>query len=202
MSNSCTLFEYLCELFSAARIKDAEKNAALISDSCATFLHALEQDTYTLTVSTGCSQEAAELLRLVASLSSRRITDRIKPGRKYSDDAVIEHLKGVFLGVPVETVVGVFFDSAGRYISTEYLADGTVNASSFLPRKVMDISTRLGASGVILAHNHPRGIAKPSDADIITTASMASVSDAMGISFMGHYVIAGFDHALCPGSMK
>ena len=99
-------------------------------------------------------------------------------------------------------VVGVFFDSAGRYVATEYLADGTVNSSSFLPRKVMDISARLGASGVILAHNHPRGIAKPSDADVITTASMASVSDAMGIKFMGHYVIAGFDHALCMETKK
>ena len=141
-------------------------------------------------------------MRLVASLSSRRITDRIKPGRKYPEDAIVEHLKGVFLGVPVETVVGVFFDSAGRYVATEYLADGTVNSSSFLPRKVMDISARLGASGVILAHNHPRGIAKPSDADVITTASMASVSDAMGIKFMGHYVIAGFDHALCMETKK
>jgi DNA repair protein RadC len=66
----------------------------------------------------------------------------------------------------------------------------------------MDISARLGASGIILAHNHPRGIAKPSDADIITTASMEAVADTMGVKLIGHYVIAGFDHALCPGSKK
>lgn len=196
----CDLYSYLLRLFENAGIRNAADDARSIASCGDTMLSLLQTDTFSLTEKCGCSRPAAELIHLVGALNSRRQTDKLRAGRKYSEDEIKDYLCGFFLADPVETVVCMYFDGANRFISTEYIADGTVSSSGFLPRKVFDIAARVGASSIILAHNHPRGIAKPSGADMSATASVASVGNDMGITLRAHYVVAGFDVVTCESS--
>jgi DNA repair protein RadC len=85
------------------------------------------------------------------------------------------------------------FDSNGRYIATEFMGDGTVNAAGFMPRKLLDAACRRGASALLLAHNHPCGSPIPSKDDYVTTDQMRTVVKNSGIEFIEHYVVSGFE---------
>ena len=138
-----------------------------------------------------CGNEScAYLIRLVSAICGRRITDLIKPKRKYSEGEIKEYLSGLFFGVPVEVVYLMSFDKDGRFVKTDRISEGTVNASEVLPRKVIDTAMRASAASVILAHNHPRGVSEPSESDKTTTMLIKSALGSAGVSLTAHYIAA------------
>ena len=86
------------------------------------------------------------------------------------------------------------FDSRGRVKGCDLLGEGTVNASEVYPRKIAECAVRRGASSVILAHNHPSGVANASDDDISATLALFATLRSMGIRLYRHVVVAGRDH--------
>ena len=71
------------------------------------------------------------------------------------------------------------------------MSEGTPNQSQVSVRNVVDDSLRVGATQVILAHNHPSGIAEPSPADIQVTRFLSSALTPLGITVLDHIIIAG-----------
>ncbi len=137
------------------------------------------------------SQNIAIYIKTVSALAGRAITDGFKLGKKHTDEEIRRYVLSKFTDKSVETVLSLSLDGAGRVISADFLGEGIVNYSTIMPRKLLDISMKRGAAGVILAHNHPGGEAKPSEADIATTAHLASVLNCSGIKIIGHYIVAG-----------
>ncbi|MBR2650851.1 MAG: JAB domain-containing protein [Clostridia bacterium] len=197
MENKPSPEKYFERLFSAARIKGAEQDARSISKNSDSFLELMQKDGYTLEDALGCSQDAALITRLVAALTSRRITDRFPVGSKYSDDAVKEYVVGLLFGFSHESVALLLFDKRKRFIAAEFLSDGTVSASEFLPRKLVEAVLRNKASFLVLAHNHPCGIAKISDADIIATSEIMRTLKRVDAELLHHYVVSGYNVADC-----
>ena len=58
-------------------------------------------------------------------------------------------------------------------------------------RKVAEVVLQCGAVSIVLAHNHPHGVARPSTQDIETTRRMQKVLSQLNIEFLDHFVIAG-----------
>ena len=189
--------DYLNRLFSAAGIASAEADAEALCRAFNNMRQMIENDAYTLVAKSGCSKNAAELLRLTCALNSRRVTDRFKPHRKYTDSDTREYAQAFYYGAPSECISCMLFDRLGGFISTEYVSDGVANSASFLPRKLIDVATRANASSVILMHNHPLGTAEPSDTDIKATVQAISVLSTVGLTLRAHYVVAGFEVSDC-----
>jgi len=185
--------EYLAGLFSAAGIASAEADADALCRTFANMRQTIENDSYTLTAKSGCSKSAAELLRLTCALNSRRVTDKYKCGKKYTDSDMREYAKAFYYGAPYECISCILFDRAGGFISAEYVSDGLVSSATFLPRKLIDVATRMGAVSVTLMHNHPLGTPDPSEADIKATVQVISVLSTVGLTLRAHYVVAGFE---------
>ena len=139
------------------------------------------------------SQSLAIYIKLTISIASRRVTDNFKFGKKHTKEEIEEYLKALFLGKCVETVYAILFDSEGRVISCEALGDGTVNQSALLPRKLLDVVMKKGASAVVLAHNHPGGYPTPSNADRANTATLYTILVSSGIKLLSHYIFAGYE---------
>ena len=72
--------------------------------------------------------------------------------------------------------------------------EGTVNFLAVSPRKVLELAIKKKAAAVIIAHNHPRGIAKPSCEDIEATRIIANLFETTGRRILAHYVFAGDLH--------
>jgi len=88
----------------------------------------------------------------------------------------------------------VYLDSQNRLIYAENLSEGTVAKTVAFPRKVVEGALKYHAVSVIVAHNHPGGVAEPSDNDDKITEQIESALQTVGISLQDHLVIAGDEY--------
>lgn len=84
-----------------------------------------------------------------------------------------------------------YFDTAYRLVQggIERLEEGTVNRAMVYPRKVMEAALRRGASNIVVVHNHPNGVPRPSDADIRLTQALREAAGALSIRLLDHLII-------------
>lgn len=90
-----------------------------------------------------------------------------------------------------ETFVAVFLDSRLRVIDVTELFLGTIDGATVHPREVVKAALRVNAAAVILAHNHPSGVAEPSQADQAITKRIQGALALVDISVVDHFVVAG-----------
>ncbi len=139
---------------------------------------------------TVCTPQAQTLLSLLPALASRRITDKYPVKRRYGEKELRELLLGHLLLSGREQVMALAIGDGGTLLSCDLICEGTVSASEILPRLVIDLAKRTSATGVVLAHNHPRGRAVPSEDDSIATARLCRVLEYSGLRLISHYVVA------------
>jgi len=88
-----------------------------------------------------------------------------------------------------EILVGLYLNSRNQVIAHHVISMGTVNATLVHPREVFKLGIIKNACSIILAHNHPSGIALPSEADIKMTQRLADAGKIIGIKVKGHIII-------------
>lgn len=177
--------------------KTSEEDANKIVSEYSSSLQFMHIDEYVIKNMVGCSPESVNFLRLVAALMSRRITDRVKPMKKYRAKVIEEYIKGLFFGLTVECLYALMFDDDGKFISSDVIGEGAVNAASFVPRKLLDVAIKKKAKKVIIAHNHPCGAVKPSSEDMSTTRIVKMLLEDAGIKVIAHYIVSGFEVSDC-----
>ena len=89
----------------------------------------------------------------------------------------------------VFTVAGI--DHRQRFLGVEKMFKGSINSATLYPRDVIQYALTLGASYLVLAHNHPSGIASPSKEDIEITELLYKALIVMNITIVDHIIIAG-----------
>lgn len=151
----------------------------------------LTADNNMLVSDEGVSAKSAKLFTTLMAIASRRGTDRLKLGKPVSNEDVDGYFKSLFTGVCVEKFYLMSFDASGAPIGVDRICEGTVNATEIIPRKIVDIAVRRRARSVIVAHNHPGGVAKPSLEDVGVTATLSRVLTSSGIDLLRHVIIAG-----------
>ena len=139
-------------------------------------------------------ERSARLIKLAYALAERKVTDSFKFGIRHSDEEIIEYFKAKFYTQSHETSFVMLFDEEDKVIGCEFIAEGTVNFISVPPRRVLEIAIKKKANSVIIAHNHPGGVAKPSCEDIDATRLIASLFETSGRRLRAHYIFAGNDH--------
>lgn len=136
------------------------------------------------------SRNTALLIKLIAYLHSRAVTNRFTFGMEHSELEIREYIGALFLGSSVESVYVLLLDDNGRVIHTEHISDGTVNASDVVPRKILESARRRNSNKIILAHNHPKGSAVASKDDIMTTGRLFNLFASVGVRLVAHYIVA------------
>lgn len=104
-------------------------------------------------------------------------------------DRVYNWLAPQLAGEAQECLVSLLLDTRNRIIRTQQVSKGSLSELVITPREVFREAVRANAAGIILAHNHPSGDPKPSDADLHATAEMLTASKLMGIHLQDHLVI-------------
>jgi DNA repair protein RadC len=85
-------------------------------------------------------------------------------------------------------------DAKLKVLDCREIGEGSINYASVPVRRVVETALDLGASSVVLAHNHPSGVAVPSDEDILTTRRVAAALSAVEIALADHIVVADGDY--------
>jgi DNA repair protein RadC len=114
--------------------------------------------------------------------------DGRKPMTIRTAGQVYEYLKDM-QDLQKETLRGLYLDAHYQLIHDEVVSIGTLTSNIIHPREVFRPALEYSASAVILAHNHPSGVAKPSDADIVITRQIVEAGKILGISLLDHVIV-------------
>ncbi|EJR0948789.1 TPA: RadC family protein [Vibrio alginolyticus] len=133
--------------------------------------------------------ETSELNELLERAAEALATKYKREGTFTNPTNVKEYLK-LRLGAHDREVFAVMFlDNQHQLISFEELFFGTIDAASIYPREVLKTALNHNAAAVIFAHNHPSGIAEPSQADKRITQRLIDALKLVDIRVLDHIVV-------------
>jgi DNA repair protein RadC len=107
-------------------------------------------------------------------------------------DAVNDYVRARLGPLHTEEFWVLCLDATLRVIHDEAVAQGTVNRTAVFPRQVVNTALRREAAAIVLAHNHPSGVAAPSEEDKALTRQIALAASAVDIRLYDH-IIVGLD---------
>lgn len=110
-----------------------------------------------------------------------------------SMDKCYRYLVKRFIGRKNETVMLLCLDAKCMVLGCHIVGEGSINSAGVSIRKIVDIALSTNASSVILAHNHPSGIALPSPEDVQTTKRVATALHMVDVILNDHIVVADDD---------
>ncbi len=108
-----------------------------------------------------------------------------------SPEAVRDWLQLSLGQTPHEVFMALWLDAQNRLIASEELFRGTLTQTSVYPREVVKRALAHNAGAVILAHNHPSGLAEPSRADEVLTSSLKLALSMVDVKLLDHFIVAG-----------
>lgn len=108
-----------------------------------------------------------------------------------SPSQVKDYLRLQLSNLPHEVFAALFLDAQNRLIATEELFTGTLTQTSVYPREVVKRALHHNAASIILAHNHPSGVAEPSQADEMLTRALKEALALVEVRVLDHFVVAG-----------
>ncbi len=100
-----------------------------------------------------------------------------------------DYLRSWLNDKPYECFVCIFLDNKNRVISCEELFRGTIDQVSVYPREVLRTALEKQSSAIIVAHNHPSGVAEPSVADVEITERLKKSLELLNIRLLDHLIM-------------
>lgn len=143
----------------------------------------------------GITENAAVLLQLVTHVGRYYLTDRAARVKILPTlESCAAYIVPFFYGRKHETVFLLCLDAKCKVLSCRKIAEGNVNATGISIRKIVETALGANASSVVLAHNHPGGLAIPSMEDIQTTRQVFSALQAVEVHMVDHIIVADDDY--------
>ena len=116
------------------------------------------------------------------------------PGTRFpSPDAVKEYMRLALAGERVERFAVLYLDVQLRAIALEIVFNGTLTQTSVYPREIIHTAIAHRATAVVLAHNHPSGNLRPSDADHALTQTLKAGLALIDVRVLDHVIVSGTD---------
>jgi DNA repair protein RadC len=129
-------------------------------------------------------------LRAAYELARRALEETARVGDALgSPQAVRRYLQFSLAHRPHEVFVAVWLDAQHRVLKMQELFAGTLTQTSVYPREVVKDALRHNAAAVIFAHNHPSGLAEPSQADQLLTETLKRALDLVDVKVLDHFVV-------------
>jgi DNA repair protein RadC len=104
--------------------------------------------------------------------------------------AVIDYLIASMAHRPVEQLRVLYLNAKNRLLRDETEIEGSINIAPIYPREIMRRALEVGATALILAHNHPSGDPRPSNDDLRVTRLVANAGNALDVRLHDHVIVA------------
>ncbi len=129
-------------------------------------------------------------LQAVLEMSQRYLSETIQRGDSLNSPEQTKHyLMSVLRDRHREAFYVLFLDNQNRVIAGEIMFEGTIDAASVYPREVVKRALYHNAAAIILSHNHPSGVAEPSQADRRITRRLTDALGLVDIRVLDHFVV-------------
>jgi DNA repair protein RadC len=187
------VLEYL--LFAAIPRGDTKPQAKALLAQFGSLAGVLNADPKAMQRVKGVGENSAAALLAVATAARRMTRGQIvKKPVLSSWQALIDYLTTDMAHLTVERVRILYLDTKNRLIEDHHLGDGSIDEAAIHPREVIRRAMDVGASAMILVHNHPSGSPEPSRADIQITQRIAEAGRLLGVEVHDHVIIGREGH--------
>jgi DNA repair protein RadC len=150
----------------------------------------LHAERRTLAAERGVGEARLALLQALPELARRYFEETLPIGEAIRSPADTEtFLLARLRDRPHEVFCCLYLDNRHRVLRFEELFRGTIDGTSVYPREVVKQALAVNAAAIILAHNHPSGVAEPSQADERITRRIKSALELVDIRLLDHLII-------------
>jgi DNA repair protein RadC len=149
----------------------------------------------------GLGETSVTSLKIILAAAQRVARDKVDREEPIlsSWSALIDYCRAAMAFEDIEQFRVLFLDKKNRLIADEVQQKGTVDHTPVYPREVIKRTLELGATALILVHNHPSGDPSPSTADVQMTRQIADIAKPLGIALHDHIIIGRSGHASMKG---
>jgi len=178
-------------LFQAQPRGDTKPLAKRLLDRFGDFAGVVAASPERLMAVEGCGAAAAAAIKSVEAAAAAMLRARASEAPVLSSwDRTLDYLRGAMAAQTREQFRVIFLDRKNRLLADDVVADGTVDRTAVFPREIVRRAIELGASAVILAHNHPSGDPKPSAEDAAMTEKIVAACRSVDVAVHDHIVVA------------
>jgi DNA repair protein RadC len=189
-------YEYLeLILFRAIPRRDVKPLAKAVIDRFGSFAEALAARPERLAEVEGLTKAAIVEIKIVEAAAQRLMQSKLKRRESLtSTSLVVDYCRTKMANIDHEEFRILFLDKKNQLLKDEVQGVGTVDHAPVYPREVMRRALELGASAIILVHNHPSGDPEPSTADIAMTKQIVALGQALNVTVHDHFIIGRYGH--------
>ncbi|MCB1665870.1 MAG: DNA repair protein RadC [Pseudomonadales bacterium] len=138
----------------------------------------------------GLGQVAYIQMQAMLELSRRHLHEQLADSDALtSSELTRQYLRARLRHYEHEVFACLYLDNQHRVVKLEELFSGTIDGAAVYPREVVKRCLRHNAAAVIFAHNHPSGIAEPSQADIAITRRLTAALNTIDVRVLDHIVV-------------
>lgn len=131
-------------------------------------------------------------LQAVLEMSRRALAEELKQASTLTTPATVrDYLRLHLAGLRHEVFFALWLDAQNRLIVAEELFSGSLTQTSVYPREVVKHALAHNAAAVVFAHNHPSGVAEPSEADRMLTRELKQALALIDVKVLDHFIVAG-----------
>ena len=139
---------------------------------------------------TGIGPAKAALITAARECCTRSLKEKITTGRRLHNSSDSERfLLARLRDRRYETFCCLFLDCRNRVLAFEEIFHGTLDSAMVYPREIVRRSMERNAAAVILAHNHPSGVAEPSQADHLITERIRKALELIDVRVLDHFIV-------------
>lgn len=187
------VLEYL--LFAARPRGDTKPTAKALLKRFGSLAGVLNAEWKALASVEGMGEVSAAQLKVVALAARRMARSQVQEKPILSSwQALLDYLAIDMAHLTVERVRVLYLDARNRLVLDHHAGDGSVDEAAIHPREVIRRGLDIGATALILVHNHPSGNPEPSRADIQITQRIAEAGRLLGITVHDHVIVGREGH--------
>lgn len=171
--------------------QDVKPLAKTLIDKFGSFAEVMAASVSRLTEVKGVKEKTALEIKIVEAAALRQQRQSVMDRPVISSwSALLDYCRSAMARREKEEFRVLFLDRKNRLIADEVLGEGTIDHAPVYPREVMKRALEIGATAIVLVHNHPSGDPTPSCADIDMTSKIAEAGKPLGVTVHDHLVIA------------
>ena len=182
-------------LFYGIPQKDTNPIAHELINRFGSFSAVFEADITELCKIKGMTKNAAALIKLILPVAKTYVN------KKYSDSQYLKtpeevgsYIAKKYFAVNTERCSLICLNRMGKVLSYDILSEGDIDSVGISIRSIIERIIQTEATAIVLAHNHPGGIALPSPADVTITEAISKAMKTISVNFCDHIIIAENDY--------
>lgn len=177
-------------LFSVSPRKDVKPIAKALIKQFGSLAGVLNADTAHLKDIEGVGDAAVAQIKITQTAALYMLKEQHEKKPILSNWlSLMDYLRVAMGHLNIEQFRVLFLNAKNELIADEVMQEGTINATPVYPREIIHHALKLGATALIMVHNHPSGDTKPSQSDIDITNQIIAVAEPLSITVHDHIIV-------------